>query len=162
MNTPARGTPSFVKTAALFLAGGAVTAPFSASLYMLSTGVSLAWVLTVGMVVPTFTWAVQLSAAALLLPAAARDRYHNALGWVCWWGSVALLPGAVYNFMATEPALWLSAANVLASVAVMAVDLFRRARSDGISAAWPVSFCATIALNMAIFVASSWSWWPAK
>jgi hypothetical protein len=151
-----------LKTAAYFLAGALVTSAFSASLYMLTANTSWIEVLVVGMVVPSFTWVVQLIASTCWLPTAARERYHNALARVCLLGSVALLPAAVANVALAHPSLWLSAVNVLFSVAAMAVDLFRRSRHDQLSVAWPVSFCLTIVLNMALFVWSSYAWWPSN
>ena len=49
-------------------------------------------VLAVGMLVPSFTWAVQLSASGLALSAAQRKLYWGDLGRICLLGSVALLP----------------------------------------------------------------------
>jgi hypothetical protein len=146
-------------TAALFLGGGLVTAVFSGSLARLTTQAGLAEVLFIGMVVPTFTWAVQLTASAAVMPAAERRLYWVHLGWICLLGSFALLPAAFVNLVWPEAPRWLSAANVLASVALMGVTLFRLTRPDHISAFWPISWCATITLNMTLFLLASWHWW---
>jgi len=148
-----------LQTALLFLSGGLVTAVFSGSLFVLARDVSLTEVLVVGMIVPSFTWVVQCIASALLLPAAMRDRYWRDLGWICLLGSVALLPAAVVNFTMDQPDLRVSIANVLASVSIMGLDLFRRTKADGTPRGWPVAWCLTISLNMAIFAYSSRHWW---
>lgn len=145
--------------AAWFLAGGAVTAIFSGSLAKLATSTSLTEVLVVGMIVPSFTWVVQLTASALLMPAEKRMLYWDDLGHVCWWGSVALLPAAALNLALSQPPQWPSVANVLTSVAIMAADLFRRSARYGISPWWPVSWCLTITFNMGLFLWTSRHWW---
>lgn len=143
----------------LFLLGGVVTAVFSGSLFVLTRDVSLIEVLIVGLVVPSFTWVVQATASWFLLPPDARLRYWTDLGWICVLGSLALLPAAAINLLATNPWIWISAANVLVSVAVMAIDLFRRCAAHRVSRWWPVSWCFTICLNMAIFLWTSRHWW---
>ena len=152
---------SYHATAAWFIGGGLVTAVFSGSLFMLAKNAGLAEVLTVGMIVPCFTWVVQLAASYLLMPEEKRRLYWGDLGRICFWGSVALLPGGIYNLLTADPPLWISAANVLASVAIMAIDLFRRTRPHGISWRWPLFWCLTITCNMGIFVWSSSNWWQA-
>lgn len=160
---------SFASTAAWFASGGLVTVVFSGSLAALTDQVQLAEVLAIGMLVPCFTWVVQLLASAGLMPSTKRTIYWSQLGRACFVGSVALLPAAVVNyattdvfaveFVTTATARWLSVANVLASVVLMALFLFRRAAVRHIALAWPISFCATISVNMALFLASSWHWW---
>lgn len=152
-------SPSFAKTACWFLAGGAVTSLFSGSLYKLAENISFSEVIVVGMVVPCFTWFVQIGTSGLLMQRQQRDVYWSDLGWVCFWGSVALVPAGILNLLATSPPWSLSAANVLASVAVMSILLFRLCARQAIPIVWPVSFCATISLNMAIFLWSSRHWW---
>jgi hypothetical protein len=143
----------------LFLFGGLVTAVFSGSLFMLTRDISFTEVMLVGMIAPCFTWVVQSTAAALLLSPEKRTVYWHDLGWICVLGSFALLPAAVVNLSLSEPRLWISAGNVLASVAIMAVDLFRRSAAHGIAWGWPVSWCLTISLNMAIFAWTSRHRW---
>ncbi len=162
MNESAASVPagySYPATAAWFLAGGAVTAVFSGSLAKLAAHADVTEVLAVGMVVPCFTWVVQAGASALGMSSGLRRLYWGDLGRICLLGSVALLPAGIYNLCAAAPLLWLSAANVLASVAAMAADLFRRSARHSISPLWPASWCATISVNMALFVWSSWVWW---
>jgi hypothetical protein len=150
---------SYLGIAIRFLLGGIVTAAFSGSLVMLAKHAGLTEVLAVGMVVPSFTWVVQLSASALGLGPTTRRLYWGDLGHVCLLGSLALLPAAVVNLAMPGAPLWISAVNVLASVAFMAAELFRQTRRHGIAVGWPISWCLTITLNMAIFVWSSWKWW---
>ncbi len=150
---------SFGHTALLFAAGGLVTAFFSASLFRHAVNATFAEVIATGMIVPIFTWVVQLSASALLLPASTRDRYWNDLGHICFWGSVALLPAAILNALNLPHGLLLSALDILASVFLMAGMLFYRTRAYPLSWLWPLGWCCTIALNMAIFVTVSWHWW---
>jgi len=139
--------------------GGAITAIFSGSLAWLTDRAALTEVLAVGMVVPSFTWAVQLSASGLRLGPAERRLYWGDLGHICLIGSVALLPAAVVNLALPAAPRWISAANVLASVALMGVELFRTTSRHAIAVAWPISWCLTISLNMAIFLWTSWRWW---
>ncbi len=141
-----------------FALGGIVTAPFSASLACLARDVDWRWVLFVGMVVPSFTWIVQITASAALMRGGAWRSYWDDLSVVCLIGSAALLPAAIANVAIAGLSGWWSAANVIASVTLMAVLMFVRSR--GVRAIkWPISWCATIAINMAIFVFSSRSWW---
>jgi hypothetical protein len=150
---------SYPATAAWFAAGGIVTAIFSGSLATLAKNATLAEVLATGMIVPSFTWVVELSASAFAMPSAQRQIYWGDLGRVCLIGSAALLPAAALNLCYAQPQLWWSAANVLASVALMGVDLTRRAVRHGIGLGWPLGWCLTIALNMGLFVWSSRHWW---
>lgn len=150
---------SYPATAAWFVAGAVVTALFSGSLAMLARNAGLAEVLFVGMVVPSFTWVVQLSASGIALTPERRRLYWGDLGRVCLLGSVALLPAAIGNVVVARPALWPSAANVLASVALMGGTLFRLSARHGIPLSWPIFWCLTITVNMMLFVWSSWRWW---
>jgi hypothetical protein len=160
--SPPADTPpgySMLATAAWFAAGGAVTAVFSGSLAALTSNAGLVEVLTVGMFVPCFTWIVQLGASAFALPPSQRRLYWGDLGRICLLGSVALLPAAIANLCQSRAPLWLSAANVLASVALMGADLFRRSARHKIAPGWPLSWCLTITVNMMLFVWSSRNWW---
>jgi len=150
---------SYVKTFAFFVLGGLVTAAFSGSLAVPAVHAGWVEVLAVGMVVPSFTWVVQMSASGLWLNPQLRRLYWGDLGRICLLGSVALLPAAGVNFLMHQPPLWVSAANVLLSVVLMAADLFRRSAHHGISTRWPVSWCLTITVNMALFLWSSHRWW---
>lgn len=150
---------SYPATAAWFLAGGVVTAAFSGSLAVLAVNATFAEVIAIGMIVPCFTWVVQGFASTLLLPSAPRQIYHGDLGRICFWGSVALLPGALVNLVLPNPPLWLSGANILASVALMAYDLFRRCAAHRLPWGWPASWVGTICVNMTLFYLASRHWW---
>ena len=150
---------AYPATAGWFGAGAMVTAVFSGSLAALARNADLAEVLMVGMIVPSFTWVVQMTASGIGLPSALRRLYWGDLGRVCLLGSIALLPAAIVNLCLPQAPLWLSAGNVLTSVALMAVELFRRSARQGIAPGWPVSWCLTITVNMALFVLASWGWW---
>ena len=150
---------SYAKTLTLFALGGLVTSVFSGSLAVPAVHAGWVEVLAVGMVVPSFTWVVQMSASRLWLNPQLRRLYWGDLGRICLLGSVALLPAAGVNFLVHRPPLWISEANVLLSVALMAMDLFRRSARNGIPRRWPVSWCLTITVNMALFLWSSHRWW---
>ena len=97
---------SYPATAGWFGAGAAVTAVFSGSLAMLARNAELAEVLMVGMVVPSFTWVVQMTASGIALPSALRRLYWGDLGRVCLLSSTALLPcGDRQSVSAASPAL---------------------------------------------------------
>jgi hypothetical protein len=162
MELPADRLPtgySYPTTASWFIAGAAVTAIFSGSLAAVAKNAGPVEVLIVGMLVPSFSWVVQLSASTIGLPHELRRLYWGDLSWVCLVGSVALLPAAIINLSLSPAPLWVSAVNVLASVALMGALLFRRTGRQGISPVWPVSWCLTISVNMSLFVWSSWHWW---
>jgi hypothetical protein len=150
------------KTAVLFLVGGVVTAVFSASLDVPAVNAGMAEVLGIGMLVPSFTWLVQMSASLLTMPPVMRRQYWYALGRACAIGSFALLPAAIANLTIAGLSPWYSAANVLVCVAVMAIDVFRQCRHAGIGIGWPTSWLCTITLNMSLFAWSSRMWWAAE
>jgi hypothetical protein len=155
---PHRGF-SLPATATWFLAGAAVTTVFSGSLAALASNARLPEVLTVGILVPCFTWVVQLGASGLLMPAGKRQLYWGNLGRICLLGSVALLPAAVANICLPRAPLSLSAANVVVSATIMGAELFRRSAQLGIALVWPLSWCLTITVNMMLFLCASWHWW---
>lgn len=150
---------SVLSTAGWFAAGGIVTAFFSGSLAALTSKAELPEVLAFGMTIPSFTWVVQLSASAVWLPTDRRQFYWGDLGRVCLVGSVALLPAAIANLTLPNSPRWISAANVIASVAIMGADLFRRSARHDIGLVWPLSWCLTICVNMSLFLWASMGWW---
>ena len=156
---PIPAAESLAATITRFVASGIVTSIFSSSLAMLAQNAGLREVLCVGMVVPSFTWVVQICASAGLMHRADRSLYWNELGRVCLLGSIALLPAAIVNLCLPQAPLWVSAANVLASVAIMGVTLFRRSTRLDIAPVWPISWALTITVNMALFVWASRTWW---
>ena len=150
---------SLLATAGWFAAGGAVTSVFSGSLAALTSRAGIVEVLTVGMVVPTFTWAVQLAASGIFMSAGQRRLYWGDLGRVCLLGSFALLPAAIVNLTIQEAPRWVTAANVLVSVVLMGGYLFHRSKRHGTAWGWPLSWCLTITVNMMLFLLTSWWWW---
>lgn len=150
---------SYIATGRRFLAGAAVTAIFSGSLAVLTKKVGLTEVLITGMIVPSFTWMVQLSAALIGLPKTQRRYYCGDLGRVCVIGSVALLPAAYANLSLPSPAGWRSVVNVLLSVTLMGLSLFRLSARHEIDPRWSAGWCLTICVNMGLFLWASWHWW---
>lgn len=138
----------------LFIASFLVTAVFSASLKVFFQAVSWREVLIKGLVIPCFTWTVQLLLSAVFLDGKSRLRYWNRLGWVCLIGSVALLPAAYYNFRTPQPWVWVSIANVLASVVLMAITLHLLLRRDGFRWQWTLSWAVLIVINMTLYLSS--------
>src|SRR5690242_13942450 len=138
----------------LFLGSFLVTAVFSASLKVFFQTVSWREVLTKGLLIPCFTWTIQLLSSAVFLDRISRLRYWNRLGWVCLIGSIALLPAAFYNYRAVQPWVWISITNVLASVVLMAITLHLLLRRDGFRSAWTLSWVVLIVINMSLYLSS--------
>jgi hypothetical protein len=138
----------------LFIGSFLVTAVFSASLKIFFQTVSWREVLTKGLLIPCFTWTIQLLLSAAFLDGKSRLRYWNRLGWVCLIGSIALLPAAFYNFLTAEPWVWISIVNVLASVVLMAITLHVLLRRDGFRWQWSLSWVVLIVINMSLYLSS--------
>src|SRR4029078_1082402 len=115
----------------LFIGSFLVTAVFSTSLKVFFQSVSWREVLIKGLLIPCFTWTIQLLLSAIFLDGKTRLRYWNRLGGACVIGSIALLPAAFYNFLTVQPWVWLSIVNVLASVVLMAITLHVLLRRAG-------------------------------
>jgi hypothetical protein len=139
---------------ALFIASFLVTAVFSSSLKVFFTEVSWSEVLTKGLLIPCFTWSVQLIASFVLLSSERRLVYWTQLGWVCLIGSFALLPAAFYNFASSQPLVMISVANVLASVVLMFAVLGHRLRQRAFHWGWTTSFLLVIVINMSLYLYS--------
>ena len=146
--------PSLARVAALFALSFLVTAIFSASLKVFFHAESWGVVLAKGLLIPCFTWAAQLLLSVVYLRGARRLIYWEQLGVVCLVGSAALMPAALYNFAAGAPRPAVSAANVLASVVLMAVLFHRRVRRHGFGARWAASWIALICVNMSLYLYS--------
>ena len=138
----------------LFIGSFLVTAVFSASLKVFFHTVSWREVLTKGLLIPCFTWAIQLLSSAAFLDGKSRLRYWNRLGWVCLIGSIALLPAALYNIRTVQPKVWMSIVNVLASVVLMAITLHVLLRRDGFRWQWALSWVVLIVINMSLYLSS--------
>ena len=142
------------KIVLLFLGSFLVTAIFSASLKVFFPAVSWREVLIKGLLIPCFTWTVQLLLSAAFLRTADRLTYWNRLGWVCLIGSIALLPAAFYNLRSATPVVWVSVLNVLASVMLMAVTLHLLLRRVGFRWLWTLSWAVLIVINMSLYLSS--------
>ena len=138
----------------LFIGSFLVTAVFSASLKVFFQAVSWREVLIKGLLIPCFTWTIQLLVSAAFLDERSRLRYWNRLGWVCLIGSIALLPAAFYNTQTTQPWVWMSIANVLLSVVLMAITLHTLLRRDGFRWHWTLSWVVLIVINMSLYLSS--------
>ena len=138
----------------LFIGSFLVTAVFSASLKVFFQAVSWREVLTKGLLIPCFTWTVQLLLSAAFLDGRSRLRYWNRLGWVCLIGSIVLLPAAFYNFLSVQPWMWMSIINVLASVVLMVTTLHVLLRRAGFRWQWTFSFLVLIIINMLLYLSS--------
>lgn len=138
----------------LFLGSFVVTAVFSASLKAFFQTVTWREVLAKGLLIPCFTWTIQLLLSAIFLDGESRLRYWNRLGWVCLIGSIALLPAAFYNFLTVRPSVWLSIGNVRASVVLMAVTLHVLLRRDRFRWQWTLSWVVLIVINMSLYLSS--------
>jgi len=139
---------------ALFVASFLVTAVFSSSLKVFFNEVPWSEVLTKGLLIPSFTWSVQLIASFVLLSSERRLVYWTQLGWVCLIGSFALLPAAFYNFASSKPLVMISVANVLASVVLMLVMLSYMLRRRAFHWGWAISFLFVIVVNMSLYLYS--------
>jgi hypothetical protein len=146
--------PSLRNIFILFLLSFLVTAVFSVSLKTFFAGESLALDLSKGLVIPFFTWTVQLLLSALLLRGGERIFYWTQLGVICLVGSVALLPAAVYNFAADPPSPLVSIFSVLLCVLIMCVTLYFRLKPENYSPLWTLSWTATIIVNMTLYAYS--------
>ena len=138
----------------LFVGSFLVTAVFSASLKVFFQAVAWREVLLKGLLIPCFTWTVQLLLSAAFLDRQSRLKYWNRLGWVCLIGSVALLPAAFYNYLTVQPRVWISIVNVLVSVVLMAITLHLLLRRAGFRWFWTLSWVVLIAINMSLYLSS--------
>ena len=146
--------PSLRNIFILFLLSFLVTAVFSVSLKTFFPTESLALDLSKGLVIPFFTWTVQLLLSALLLRGGERIFYWTQLGVICLVGSVALLPAAVYNFASSAPSPRILIFSVLLCVLIMCVTLYFRLKPEKYSPLWTLSWTATIIVNMTLYAYS--------
>jgi hypothetical protein len=146
--------PSFRNIFILFLLSFLVTAVFSVSLKTFFAGETWALNLSKGLLIPCFTWTVQLVLSALLLDGADRLFYWTQLGLICLVGSVALLPAGFYNFLVDAPSPFVSIFSVLACVAIMCVTLYFLLKPQKFSPLWTLGWTATIIVNMTLYAYS--------
>jgi hypothetical protein len=142
--------------AVLFIVGGGVlTAPFSASIARMMSRDTFVQALAKGLVIPVFTWAVQLALTTVLYRGVRRYEWFVQLGIVCTIGSIALWPAAAYNALVARPLPWISAANVYICVWIMGLEMLRRLRILGLPRWLAPAFLVTIHVNMALFATSA-------
>lgn len=146
--------PSFRNIFILFLSSFLVTAVFSVSLKTFFAAESWTLNLSKGLLIPCFTWTVQLILSALLLGGADRLFYWTQLGVICLVGSIALLPAGVYNFLVAAPSPLVSIFSVLVCVAIMCVTLYFRLKPQKFSPFWTLGWTATIIVNMSLYAYS--------
>lgn len=143
-----------VKIAVLFILSFLVTAIFSVSLKTFFAAESWTLNLSKGLLIPCFTWTIQLILSAIFLDWKERFVYWEQLGVICLVGSIALLPAAIYNFAAANPSPLISVGNVLASVLIMSLTLFFRLKPRGFKIRWAIGWTATIIVNMLLYLYS--------
>lgn len=131
-----------------------VTAAFSVSLKAFFADEPWGEVLGKGLLIPCFTWTVQLLVSAALLRGERRTAYWGQLGVVCLIGSAALLPAAAYNLTAAEPLAAVSVLSVLGSVAIVASSLYVRLRRRGFHGLWAAGWVLLILINMSLYLYS--------
>ncbi len=147
--------PSFRNIVVLFILSFLVTAVFSVSIKTFFAAESWSLNLSKGLIIPCFTWTVQLVLSAFLLRGAERIFYWTQLGIICLVGSIALLPAAFYNFAAADPSPVVSVAGVLICVAIMCGALYFRLRPRGYNLLWTIGWTATIIVNMLLYAYST-------
>lgn len=145
---------AFLKIFVLFVLSFLVTAVFSVSLKIFFATESWTLNLSKGLLIPCFTWTVQLILSALLLRGESLVVYWTELGVICLVGSFALLPAAFYNFAVDNPRPLVSVINVLTSVAIMCVTLYFRLKPHNFNPLWTVGWTLTIIVNMTLYLYS--------
>lgn len=146
--------PTFKNIFVLFLLSFLVTAVFSVSLKTFFADESWSLNLSKGLLIPCFTWTVQLVLSAFLLRGEERLFYWTQLGIICLVGSIALLPAAFYNFAVAQPLPFVSIISVLLCVGIMCVTLFFRLKPRGYNLLWTIGWTATIIVNMSLYARS--------
>lgn len=146
--------PSFRNIIILFILSFLVTAVFSVSIMTFFTSESWQLNLSKGLLIPCFTWTVQLILSAILLRGAERVFYWTQLGIICLVGSIALLPAAFYNFAVNVPSPLISIFSVLACVTIMCVSLYFLLKPRRYNLLWTIGWTATIIVNMSLYAYS--------
>jgi asparagine N-glycosylation enzyme membrane subunit Stt3 len=146
--------PSFKNIVILFVLSFLVTAVFSVSIKKFFAAESWTLNLSKGLLIPCFTWTVQLVLSALLLRGAERLFYWTQLGVICLVGSIALLPAGFYNFAVDAPSPYVSIFSVLLCVAIMCVTLYFRLKPRAYNVLWTIGWTATIIVNMSLYARS--------
>lgn len=146
--------PTFKNIVILFVLSFLVTAVFSVSLKSFFTPEAMTRDLSKGLIIPFFTWTVQLILSAFLLRDEERLFYWTQLGVICLIGSIALLPAAFYNLAVENPLPAVSIASVLLCVAIMCITLYFRLKPRGYSLLWTIGWTLIIIINMSLYAYS--------
>jgi hypothetical protein len=107
------------------------------------------------MLIPCFTWSVLLLLAWRRLLPGKRLQYMAIAGWICAIGSLLLVPGGIYNFMAGKPEIKYSIMSVLLCVLIMSLLFYILLKKNNFSLNWWWAFNILIAINMSLFYLSA-------
>jgi hypothetical protein len=107
------------------------------------------------MLIPCFTWSMLMLLAWVKLKGERQWEYFYIAGCVCAIGSVALVPGGVYNFISTTPDVKWSVISVLACVAIMSISFYILLRKKNFSSFWLWAYNILIVINMVFFYLST-------
>lgn len=143
-----------MKTILLFIASVLLTAVFSYSLNVFLKEDFITLTLKT-MLIPCFTWSGLLIFAWIKLKGEKRRRYFFIASLVCAWGSAALVPGGLYNFMATNPDVKWSVVSVLICVLLMSVLFYSWLKQNGFPLFWWWAYNVLIVVNMGLFCLSA-------
>lgn len=146
--------PSFKNIVILFVLSFLVTTVFSVSLKTFFSADAMMRDLSKGLIIPFFTWIVQLALSAFLLRGDERFFYWTQLGIVCLIGSIALLPAAFYNFAIDNPLPIVSIVSVLLCVVIMCITLYFRLKPHKYNLLWTLGWTLTIIVNMSLYAYS--------
>jgi hypothetical protein len=107
------------------------------------------------MLIPCFTWSMLMLLAWVKLKDKRRYEYLYIAGCVCAIGSAALVPGGLYNFIATDPDVRISVVSVLVCVAIMSISFYILLRKKRFSSFWLWAYNILIVINMTFFYLST-------
>lgn|GEM_PF-889789 len=138
------------KTFLLFFASILLTAVFSYSLNVFLKEDFITLTLKT-MLIPCFTWSCLLLLASVKLTGAMRQQYFHIASLVCAWGSVALVPGGLYNFIALNPDVRWSVLSVIVCVLLMSVLFYSWLKRNNFSLFWWWAYNALVVVNMGLF-----------
>jgi hypothetical protein len=143
-----------LKIILLFAASILLTAVFSYSLNVFLQENFITLTLKT-ILIPCFTWSMLMLLAWVKLKGERRWEYLYIAGCVCAIGSAALVPGGLYNFIATAPDVEWSVISVLACVALMSISFYILLRKKKFSSFWLWAYNILIVINMTFFYLST-------
>jgi hypothetical protein len=143
-----------MKTIFLFIASVLLTAVFSYSLNIFLKEDFITLTLKT-MLIPCFTWSGLLIFAWVKLKGETRRRYFYIASGVCALGSAALVPGGLYNFIATDPDVKWSVASVIICVLLMSGLFYSWLKNNNFSLSWWLAYNVLIVVNMGLFYLST-------